>query len=266
MKLLKRLASKLRHIVAELRLTQSKRNQVLLNHRQAFKDLGICFDAASSRVHAVFNSLGVERRDTSMHYELFAGFSETQDVGNILEIGTAGGYFTHYLAALFPDATIETWDLPASTLTNSTVEAYNRISEGYGLQPESSRQFLDSLKNVVQIQQDSTRLAFKSGSFDLVWVDGDHTFPVVAFDVINALRMTKPSGRICIDDIRLRESRRAILGSQETFKTVRHLEGSGLVSLQLVMKRIDTSSMLKDPGSRKYIAVIQLIAGDSAQI
>lgn len=249
--------SKLRYLLSELRLTKGKRERTLLSHHKAFESVGLHFDTASARAASIFDNLGAERRDFSMHYELFAGFSLIQDVRNILEIGTASGYFTQFLASLFPDASIETWDLPPETLMNSSVEAYSRITEGYGRQFESSQKRLGSLPNIVRVEQDSTHLSFRNGNFDLIWVDGDHTFPVVAFDVINALRLVGSAGRICIDDIRLRETRHSILGSQETYRTVKHLEDAGLISLQLVMKRIDTSSMLRSPEDKKYIAVIQ---------
>lgn len=253
----KRLMSKLRHILNELRLTEAKRERVLRSHYEAFESVGLNFDTAAARAASITDCLEVGRTDDSMHYELFAGFSLLQNVENILEIGTASGYFTQFLAHLFPQASIETWDLPVEALTDSSVESYSRISEGYGRQFESIQKRLDSIPNIVRIKRDSTNLTFRDGSFDLIWVDGDHTYPVVAFDVINALRLVGTGGRICVDDIRLREARDSKLGSRETYWTVKHLEGSGLVSLQFIMKRIDSSSMSESPENRKYIAVIQ---------
>jgi len=244
-------------MIREARLSDTKRVEVMEAQRAAFSRLGISFDSAVSKTESTFCDVGEQRTDTSMHYEVFSGISQIWSATRILEIGTATGQFTSFLAALFPQAFIHTWDLPSESFRDSSVDSYKRIQTGYGDQTSQSRSRLDGLKNVVQVRQDSTRLTFESELFDIVWVDGDHTFPVVAFDLINALRLVPVNGWICVDDIRPRDTGRGILGSQETYKTVKHLESIGLVSLTLIMKRLDAANMLLDSDLRKYVAVLR---------
>lgn len=254
---LRQVKAKLEAVFRDLRLSESRKVDVLKSHREAFEDAGLSYDLALSVITNIFERLNEPRTDISMHYEVFAGISQVQEVKRVLEIGTSTGGFTRFLAELFPQAHIDTWDLPSEIFTNPITGSYKNIQIGYGDQTKKSRETLDNVLNVVQVRRDSTLLAFESNEFDVIWVDGDHTYPVAAFDIINALRLTARGGWICVDDIRLRDSGRGVLGSQETYFSVKHLEGAGLVSLHLVMKRLDPASMLLEPDSRKYIAIMR---------
>lgn len=255
--LLRRVKAKLEAVFQDIRLSESRSMSVLKSHRAAFENAGLSYDRALSVTTNVFERLKEPRSDISMHYEIFAGISQVRDAKRVLEIGTSTGGFTRFLAELFPRAEIETWDLPSESFTNPTTGSYKNIQAGYGDQTEKSRETLEDVLNVVQVRKDSTLLAFESKEFDVIWVDGDHTYPVAAFDIINALRLTVRGGWICVDDIRPRDTGRGFLGSQETYFSVKHLEGAGLVSLHLVMKRLDSASMLLEADSRKYIAVMR---------
>ena len=255
--LLRQVKAKLEAVIQDLRLSESRKIDVLTSHREAFEKAGLSYDLATSVMTSIFERLQEPRTDISMHYEVFAGISQVQEVKRVLEIGTSTGGFTRFLAELFPRAQIETWDLPSESFTSPTTGSYKNIQIGYGDQTKRSRETLSDVPNVVQVRKDSTLLAFEPNEFDVIWVDGDHTFPVAAFDIINALRLTTRGGWICVDDIRLRDTGRGVLGSQETYYSVKHLEGAGLVSLHLVMKRLDHASMLLEPDSRKYIAVMR---------
>lgn len=258
--LFKRAKAKVGALVREARLTDRRRAEVVESQRAAFEKSGLSLDAATSKSRSVFESLGLHREDTSMHYEVFSAISVADQVNRVLEIGTSSGNFARFLAALLPDASIHTWDLPPQSFAASDVDSYQSIQDGYGDQTMKSRAKLDGLANVRQVRRDSTQLAFESETYDLIWVDGDHTFPVVAFDVINALRLARQGGWICVDDVRPSDTGRGNLGSQETYNTVKHLEQTGLVSLHLVMKRLDSASMLLQPELRKYIAIMRRLA------
>jgi hypothetical protein len=103
-------------------------------------------------------------------------------------------------------------------------------------------------------------LILESRQFDAIWVDGDHTFPVVAFDIINAIRLSKLGGWICVDDVRQTWNGRNKLGAQESFKTVEYLASTGLVTIDLILKRHDDKNLLIKPQMRKHIAVMRRIA------
>lgn len=253
----RRAKSKLGKILSNFRLTEGRRESTLQAQRTSFENAGLTLNSAITETASLFRNLRIQRTDDSMHYEIFLGISQIHKVRNVLEIGTSGGHFTLFLARLFPAAEIHTWDLPSESFSKTTIDNYLAIQVGYGDQTIQSQSRLDGLTNVVQVRRDSTQLIYESRLFDAIWVDGDHTFPVVAFDVINALRLVPVGGWICVDDIRQSDRKGSSLGSQETYKTVKHLASTGLVSLSLVRKRINVSSMLTKPKDAKYIAIMR---------
>ena len=255
--MLRRAKAKVEAVIQDLRLTDSRRTNVLTAQTMAFAAAGLSFGEATTEVASTFAHLNESRTDTSMHYEVFAGISRVYEPKRILEIGTSSGQFTRFLSELFPNAQIETWDLPSESFTSPSTSSYRDIQIGYGDQTAHSQQILNNAHNVVQVRRDSTYLTFENSQFDIAWVDGDHTFPVAAFDIINVIRLVPRGGWICVDDIRPQDTGRGILGSQETYQTVKHLEGAGLISLHLLMKRLDRASMLLRPDARKYVAVLR---------
>ena len=253
----RRARAKLDSEINKFRLTKSIRLEIVQAQRTAFENAGLMFDSAISETTSLFRTLQVQRFDDSMHYEIFVAIGQIHEVRSILEIGTSSGHFTTFLANLFSASEIHTWDLPSESFSTTAVDSYLAIRDGYGDQTIQSQARLDKLPNVVQVRRDSTQLIYESRLFDAIWVDGDHTFPVVAFDVMNALRLVPPGGWICVDDIRLSDRKGSLLGLQETYKTVKHLASTGLVSLSLVRKRINVSSMLTKPKDAKYIAIMR---------
>lgn len=242
--------------IVRSRLSVARREEIEKSQADAFLRLGLDLQLARVRCVEVFSNSNVKRADSSMHYELFSSIASVTDLRSVLEIGTSSGNFTQFLSALLPNSKIHTWDLPPQSFEDSRTAAYQSITSGYGDQTSVSKSKLDNLPNVHQIRKDSTYLALENALFDAIWVDGDHAFPVVAFDIINAIRMVKLDGWICVDDIRPSDPGGG-LGAQETFSTVNHLESIGLVSLQLVAKRLNPESMVLAPEKRKYIAVMR---------
>ena len=53
------------------------------------------------------------------------------------------------------------------------------------------------------IELDSINLmdVFKEETFDLIWVDGDHSYPTVEKDINNSYLLLKKGGYIVIDDV-----------------------------------------------------------------
>ena len=255
--LYRRAKSKLGKILSDFRLTEGRRESTLRAQEKAFEDAGLTLNSATIETASLFANFQIRRTDDSVHYEIFSGIGQIHKVRNVLEIGTSGGHFTLFLAKLFPAAEIHTWDLPSESFSETTIDNYLAIQDGYGDQTIQSQSRLDGLTNVVQVRRDSTQLIYESKLFDAIWVDGDHTFPVVAFDVINALRLVPVGGWICVDDIRQSDRKGSPLGLQETYKTVKHLASTGLVSLSLVRKRMNVSSMLTKPEDAKYIAIMR---------
>jgi hypothetical protein len=118
----------------------------------------------------------------------------------IFEIGTYNGITALTLAMNLPDATIDTLDLPAGGRPSlpvladdlGNVIAYQR--RAYESDPAGAR--------VVQHFGDSARFDFGSvdGPFDLVYVDGAHSWEYVESDTRNAFEIVAPGGAVVWDD------------------------------------------------------------------
>ena len=234
-----------------------ERAQELQRLSTQFTALGLDFGAAVDRVDELVKVHCLSRSDNSLHYELFAGISQVCNPQRILEIGTFRGEFTAFLSALFPDAYIETWDLPQES--DGDMRSYvDDFEAHYHNQTANRRKNIGGRSNIKQVQRDSTGLCAESAAFDLIWVDGDHTFPVVAFDLINALRLSGPRSWIAVDDIKLVEMRKSVLSSTEAISTVQHLVRSGHVTSHLIYKRVGaTGRRWRDDNRRKHIAILK---------
>ena len=243
--------------VARIGYGSQEREQELAQLASQFAELGLDYALAKSQAAQIVRDNGLSRSDNSQHYELFAGISQVCNPLRILEIGTFRGEFTAFLATLFPSAYIETWDLPEAG--KGTMKTYVDEFEGHYHDQRANRLTnIGNRTNVQQIRRDSTTLYKESQAFDLIWVDGDHTFPVVAFDLINALRLSKPQSWIAVDDIKLIEMRKSVLSSTEAKRCIEHLTQSGHVTSQLIYKRVGASGRhWRDNERRKHIAVLR---------
>lgn len=118
------------------------------------------------------------------------------DAKNILEQGTGWGRGVNTLSRLFPSATIYTIDLPRDDKefprTNSRrrrrgIDGFKRnVSRDNVVFIESNTFFLPSLK--------------LPDKFDLIWVDGGHNFPVVAWDIMFSYNHMNDNGFMLMHD------------------------------------------------------------------
>jgi len=116
---------------------------------------------------------------------------------NILEIGVGIGHSTYLLSLLFPDAMIYTLDVPSSDRQYET-NAHRAYMDVAG---ETMKKNLDR-PNIKFIRSNSFFLPALGlpNKFDLIWVDGGHYFPAVAWDVMFAYDHAKEGGFVLIDD------------------------------------------------------------------
>lgn len=224
-----------------------------------FAALGLDYAVAKACAAQTVLDGNFGRSDNSQHYELFAGISQVCNPQRILEIGTFRGESTAFLATLFPHAYIETWDLPE--VSEGGMKSYvDENQRHYKDQRATCLNNIGDRANVHQIKQDSMGLLKETLAFDLIWVDGDHTFPVVAFDLINALRISGPTSWILVDDIKLSEMRGSVLASTEANRSIEHLVRSGHVTSHLIYKRVGASGRRwRDNQRRKHIAVLKKV-------
>ncbi|GAB4108694.1 MAG: hypothetical protein Kow001_06940 [Acidobacteriota bacterium] len=200
----------------------------------------------------------------SQHWVFFAGLRNRQ-ISRILEIGTYRAQFTRVLAALYPDAEIVTCDLPEESPTFRA--SYGRSA---AVQREAflhqRDQCLAELKNVTFVAANSFLLPERvSVQFDLVWVDGGHSYPDVAWDACNAWHLASPSGYILFGDIYLHpraRNYRLIPDLNDSGHLLKALEREGLVTVSYIHKRLIRRASC-DPLLRKHIAVVRKPSGPS---
>lgn len=106
---------------------------------------------------------------------IFSAISLTNTkVENILEIGTGSGANTFILAKLFNDSKIFTFDLPKDDID------YENMAWRKG-----SKEFEGNIKeeNITFYQKNSFFMLEKEmPKFDLIYVDGGHSYPAIAWD------------------------------------------------------------------------------------
>ena len=137
----------------------------------------------------------------SEHLVIFASLSISSEfkINKILEIGTFDGQTAAIFSNLFPKATITTIDLEDES--DKFIETYNR-SQNYKEFNHNRDSLLSRFQNVRFKKINSVNLAeWDANSFDLIWIDGAHGYPVVAMDIINSLRLVNSGGVILVDDV-----------------------------------------------------------------
>ena len=92
-----------------------------------------------------------------------------------------------------------------------------------------------------------------------LWVDGDHSYPIVAVDIVNSLRIVRPSGVVLCDDVCLGRSDHSAWVGDETRATLDALERAGLVEVHLVLKKLFPSKNY-DLARRRYVAIVRPLA------
>ena len=123
-------------------------------------------------------------------------FLALKKVENILEIGTGFGEMAVFLSDLIPSATIYTIDAPPGD------RDYEKWA--WRKQKEYMDMHIENMKraNIVFIEKNSFFLPSVGlpEMFELIWIDGGHEFPVVAWDTMFAYNHLKEGGFIFMHD------------------------------------------------------------------
>jgi len=191
------------------------------------------------------------------NYAIFELLSKKYSNQNlkILEIGTFDGFFSKYLSQTFPKSQIITIDL--KTTDNRFVGSYNRQDKEY-LNKFLERR-AENLKNnnIKFIETDSVFLPtiFKNETFDFIWVDGDHSYPVVEKDIYNSYLLAKKGGYVIIDDISKIETKRKFPegSSFASYSALEKLVNEKKINYFLINKFVRPENFF----SKSYIAFFQ---------
>jgi predicted O-methyltransferase YrrM len=231
----------------------------LAEQRAAFDQCDLDWEKSLYAVNRFFDSRNEIRRDTSQHWEVAAGVVLAGGVKRVLEIGTERGQFTAFLHSLDSRLQVTTVDLPsdnkryitATTAARGDVE--NELSAIQSTVTERSRN-INHLERVRFWEMNSVRLALVEEKFDFIFVDGDHTYPVVAIDAINAIRLVQPNGWVLFDDLISEQRVASEYGGAESTRIVNVLEESGVASVTRFHKRLEALKLVNEV-DRKYIAL-----------
>ena len=182
-----------------------------------------------------------------------------------MEIGTFTGGGTEILSELFPFSKIDTVDLPKSDPI---------FSDTYG-NPDSKKydKYISKRKRVLnrpnvffhEINSFFLLNEFDGNKFDLIWIDGGHLYPVVAWDVCNCYHLCNSGGYILIDDIKFTNEMPIVDNyknppkyvNDDSYKTIEYILNRASLDVTYFIKR-DRGKYLANPFKRKYIAVIRV--------
>lgn len=173
----------------------------------------------------------------SEHLILFASISEsTYKISNILEIGTFNGETARILSELFPHSEITTIDLMFEEILETKMYKYETNEKKL---INSRIRNLESLPNVKFIEMNSLNLIEFTDSFDLIWIDGDHDYPIASIDIANAVRLLSPNGIGICDDVYAKDTKANIGGrSIASLQTLMAMSKSKLIEYTLFQKRV----------------------------
>ena len=177
----------------------------------------------------------------------------------ILEIGTFDGKTSCLLGAMFPTASILTIDLPPDD--KGFLETYQR-EDGAHHFISKRNEMVNKYPNINFEEKNSACLVNSpADDFDLVWIDGAHGYPVVAFDIINSFRIVKHGGLVLVDDVWIeRKINDHIYSSVGAYESLTQLVKANLIkSFSLIYKRIGGEYNTIE--NKKFVAFFQKNSG-----
>ncbi len=176
--------------------------------KRRFKEAGLEREQALERLNAALATMNskpfnMETGEDSVHWLLFSALSlskDAPDIKNILEIGTFRGKTAALLKLLFPHAEIFTCDLPEDDPIYRT--SYRREDPTVYADHKAKRDANIDQDGITLLETNSFFLPEKvDRKFDLIWVDGGHLYPEVAWDTCNAWHMCRSGGYVLFDDV-----------------------------------------------------------------
>lgn len=251
---------RLRHLRA---LKAYDLNSIEREEREKFHALGLDPDAARPHLDATLASLGSAPFDDlsgtdSIHWLVFSALSlspQAAHIREILEIGTFRGKTAALLKLLFPHARVTTVDLPTSDPIMQ--KTYRRETPEQLAEYRETRDRRVNREGITFVEANSFFLPEHApGPFDLIWMDGGHLYPEVAWDFCNAWHSCRSGGLLMCDDIIPDPRGRDAYASDESHKVISYVAArTGIAPVYLLKRRNPVWSA--DPATRKFVAVIK---------
>jgi predicted O-methyltransferase YrrM len=175
---------------------------------------------------------------------------------SILEIGTYKAETTLLLHRLFPSSKIETFDLPIDEAQKKRFYHYDQKLDSI---LEARTHNLSMASNTTYHEMSSVHLSKSSNSYDLIWIDGSHGYPVVTIDILNSFRLINDSGWVLCDDVftNLKNSD-SDKDSIATYETLLELQNIKSIELDFFYKRLSPESLVWKQRT-KYLGLFQKV-------
>jgi predicted O-methyltransferase YrrM len=229
--------------------------------REKFERIGFKYDDAQATLNKILQVLGKPGFDehagmASVHWILFCCIRAVSTVRSVLEIGTYDGETALLLSHIFPNAAITTVDVPDDDpIFTSTYRRENS---------KVLRQFCEKRKENLAntrirfIQKNSFFLPETvKGGFDLIWVDGGHLYPEIAWDLCNAYHLSSPGGWLLCDDVVIhKKGYRSEVSSPDSCQVLKYIRERSGDEITFFLKR-EAPVWSANPRKRKYIAVFR---------
>ena len=160
------------------------------SYQQAMKILDI--KRAAEKIYDYLKKNSLSSSMITIHNALLVAacnsFKDKDIKANVLEIGTYDGINANILAEMAQPISITTYDLSP---TDARILAHNPLAKEINELKSLylKRINMTSHKSIHYIEEPSSRIirSPRKDTFNLVWVDGDHSFPQVAFDIMSGL-------------------------------------------------------------------------------
>ena len=196
----------------------------------------------------------------SEHLIIFASIASKRknNIKTILEIGTYDGITSTLLAKLFPDSKIITIDLEDNN--SLFLETYNRSNyEKRNNFIKLRDQRISRYKNINFLKMNSLGMTLNlldNETFDLIWIDGAHGYPVVCSDITNAIRLAHANTFIMCDDVwKDLKNSDPIYSSIAAWETLESFREAGIITSDYFYKRLGKKYL----SSQKFISLARLI-------
>ncbi len=179
-------------------------------------------------------------------------------VKNILEIGTYDAKNSFLLSKVFPNSNIDTYDLKHSTKAFKTTYGRDSTKKLKNFLKDRDT-ILNKKNNISFYEKNSILLSLEiKKKYDLIWLDGAHSFPHVAVDIANSLRLVNKNGLILCDDIIINAAKYDQYTAKDSFITLNEFKLAKMMNFKLFYKRI-SKEFNAVPKERKYIAFIEKV-------
>ena len=257
-KIPKKIIKKIKFYIAKKNYNE---NYFIEEQNRIFKNLDLNRQEGLKKLQDIKKDMNFENRENQMsseHEVLFSSLSLNNNIkiNQILEIGTFDGMNSLLLSKIFPNANIDTIDLPHTE--SDFKNFYNRKNKIDEFINDRNNN-LKKNKKIQFIEKNSINLINFKNKYDLIWIDGAHGYPIVCADIINSLYLINVNGIIMCDDLfinlLLSESDR-MYNSIASFQTLNLLKKENIIDLEFIFKRLTINeNCLKE--ERTFVAVFK---------